>query len=708
MRERSGRPAQPTTPPEALGGGAAALADALLVLDAVLGAAVDTLARRLGPATLLDPWRGMHLEREDVDRLLAGQGRCDVGTEGVAGWLAQAARRVPPLQCAAAQCGLSDADLAVLLITLAPEVDLKYCRVYGYLQDDLARRRASPDLAANLLACNAQERLLVLARLDADAPLRSAGIVGPGEPSGRPWIAEAMAIEPIWLRWLLGREVLDPALDTWGRVQVPPSGGLAELALGAELEARVQAFMHAGDDGPRLLLSGPHGAGKLALARAIAHECGQRVLVVDVRGWASGAEVESSIRRAALAGRLGRAIVYLHGLESLARRDVQLTRSLFEAVAGARAKFVMASKASISPTAGAAQAVVRIELDFPPAAAREACWRRALAARGLRASPQATALAASRFAMGASQIEQAALDECLGTASPDGAVLDYAMLAAAARAQCGAQLGGLAQRVAPAAGLATLVLAPDLQAQLREICARVATREAVRSDWAAGSVHARVIGVTALFCGPSGTGKTLAAEAIAHELGYDMYRIDLASIVSKYIGETEQNLDRVFAAAEHANAVLFFDEADALFGKRSAVKDAHDRYANIEVAYLLQKMEQFDGLAILASNLKQNLDEAFARRLTFSVNFPFPEQAHRRQLWESLWPPKAPRGADIDFDWLAREYRLSGGHIRNALLAAAHLAAADGRVVTRAHVLHATRREFQKLGKTIGVPEVAP
>jgi SpoVK/Ycf46/Vps4 family AAA+-type ATPase len=182
--------------------------------------------------------------------------------------------------------------------------------------------------------------------------------------------------------------------------------------------------------------------------------------------------------------------------------------------------------------------------------------------------------------------------------------------------------------------------------------------------------------------------------------------------MSKYIGDTEKHLRRIFDACERANVVLFFDEADALFGKRSAVKDAHDRYANIEVAYLLQKMEQFDGLAILASNLKQNLDEAFARRLTFSVNFPFPEQPQRRELWESLWPPKAPRGADIDFDWLAREYRLSGGHIRNALLAAAHLAAADGRIVTRAHVLHATRREFQKLGKSIGValpgvPEVA-
>ena len=214
-------------------------------------------------------------------------------------------------------------------------------------------------------------------------------------------------------------------------------------------------------------------------------------------------------------------------------------------------------------------------------------------------------------------------------------------------------------------------------------------------------MHGRNVGVNALFAGPSGTGKTLAAEIVACELGLDLFRIDLSAVVSKYIGETEKNLDRVFAAATNANAVLFFDEAEALFGKRSEVKDAHDRYANIEIAYLLQKIEQFDGLAILATNLKQNLDEAFTRRLTFCVNFAFPEEAERLRLWQTLWPAAASRAADVDFAALAREYRVSGGNIRNIVIASAYLAAADGDTVTRAHVLHATRREFQKLGKTL-------
>src|SRR5262249_18629548 len=227
---------------------------------------------------------------------------------------------------------------------------------------------------------------------------------------------------------------------------------------------------------------------------------------------------------------------------------------------------------------------------------------------------------ATRFRLSAAQIEQAAVNTGLMLSGDGENRATEAQLAAAARSLCGDELARLAQRVTPQASFDSLVCSAEAEAQLREICARVATREAVRRDWTGDCVHARNVGVTALFAGPSGTGKTLAAEVIPRELGYDLFRIDLSAIVSKYIGETEKNLDRVFAAAEYANAVLFFDEADALFGKRSEVKDAHDRYANIEIAYLLQKMEQFDGLAILATNLKQNLDEAFSRRLTFCVN----------------------------------------------------------------------------------------
>ena len=209
-------------------------------------------------------------------------------------------------------------------------------------------------------------------------------------------------------------------------------------------------------------------------------------------------------------------------------------------------------------------------------------------------------------------------------------------------------------------------------------------------------------GVTALFSGEPGTGKTMAAEIIAAELGLDLYKIDLSAVVSKYIGETEKNLEKIFGEARSSNAILFFDEADALFGKRSEVRDAHDRYANIEISYLLQRMEAYDGVTILATNLRANLDEAFTRRLQFSVHFPFPDEDDRLRIWQTLFPPNVPRHEELDFGLLARRFRLAGGSIRNIIVSAAYLAAADGGGLTMHHLFHGTRRELQKMGRLIG------
>jgi SpoVK/Ycf46/Vps4 family AAA+-type ATPase len=206
-------------------------------------------------------------------------------------------------------------------------------------------------------------------------------------------------------------------------------------------------------------------------------------------------------------------------------------------------------------------------------------------------------------------------------------------------------------------------------------------------------------GVSAIFAGPSGAGKTLAASVVAGELGLALYRVDLARVVSKYIGETERNLEAVFTAAEATNVVLLFDEADALFGRRSDVSDAHDRYANLEVAYLLQRIESYDGIAILSTNLMRNIDEAFARRIDFRVLFPFPGEAERLRIWRLLWPQREQLAGDVDLAALAAEHDLSGGMIRNAVLAAAHLAAGEGAPVSRRHLEQAVAREYDKLGR---------
>jgi SpoVK/Ycf46/Vps4 family AAA+-type ATPase len=326
-----------------------------------------------------------------------------------------------------------------------------------------------------------------------------------------------------------------------------------------------------------------------------------------------------------------------------------------------------------------------------------ALWDAALRAYGHTVAPETLSACAAAFRLGPGQIRTAVAEADTRANGP----VTADDLRAGARAQSGHLLATLARKVSPRAGWDDIVLPPDTLAQLRELCARASSRHRVLDEWGFGGKLSGGTGSTALFLGPSGTGKSFAAEVVAGALGLDLYKVDLAGVVSKYIGETEKNLDRIFGAAEDANAVLLFDEAEALFGKRSEVRDSHDRYANIEVAYLLQKMEEYEGIAILATNLRHTLDEAFVRRLAFAVHFPFPDEAGRRLIWGGIWPPETPLAADVDLDSLARRFTLSGGNIKNVALAAAFHAAADGGAVTQEHLLHAVRREFQKLGREL-------
>lgn len=387
------------------------------------------------------------------------------------------------------------------------------------------------------------------------------------------------------------------------------------------------------------------------------------------------------------------------------RRDALLTGSaLLVDLAGADARewllalrglgvpaLLMAEDPVPSPDAP----LLRLDVPRPSAAEQAALWAGYL---GAGAEP------AFGPVMGAFDLGPAAIAAAAAAVAAVPPEERPARLWAECRAQARAPLEGLARRIEPQARWDDLVLPEDQAAALRAVADQVRHRRLVLDGWGMGARSRAGLGTTALLAGPPGTGKTLAAEVLAAELGRDLYAVDLSAVTSKWLGETEANLRRIFAAAEAGGAVLLFDEADALFGTRTEVKDGHDRYANLGVSYLLQRVETFRGLVLLATNMKDALDRAFLRRLRFVVDFPHPDAAERERLWRRAFPPSVP------LDGVAPErlaqLNLPGGHIRTIALNAAFRAAAAGAPVGMAHLLEAARAECAKLGRPLGAAEV--
>jgi hypothetical protein len=342
---------------------------------------------------------------------------------------------------------------------------------------------------------------------------------------------------------------------------------------------------------------------------------------------------------------------------------------------------------------GLTQPTVPVDIAKPTPAEQQTAWASALD----EAAGESPALLAGQFNLNLASIREIARKVLSESTAEEHSLQDR--LWGACLAGTRPRLEVLAQRIEPKAAWDDIVLPPTETSLLRQIAAQVGQRSTVYRAWGFADKMSRGLGINALFAGESGTGKTMAAEVLANHLRLNIYRIDLSAVVSKYIGETEKNLRRLFDAAEDGGAILFFDEADALFGKRSEVKDSHDRYANIEINYLLQRMEAYRGVAILATNMKSALDPAFLRRLRFVVTFPFPGVAERKAIWQKVFPSRTPT-CGLDFDRLAR-LNLTGGHIHNIALNAAFLAARAGTPVTMAVVLDAARTEFRKLERPI-------
>ena len=640
----------------------------------------------------------------------------------------------------AAEFDLSPIEIDAFVLALAPDIDPKYERIYGYLQDDITQTRPTADLLVRILTRSDVQRLSVMDLFSQRSNLVSEGLLrveeGPTMPSS------IVRVEERVVEYVRGSDAIDGALGelvSVDRLDEPTKRSVVEDdrpealdAIGDRLrnyaDSQTPAWLDtrtADEQSPatrsgRPLMAGFIGADERTAEVAVDYVCRRaEVPVIRVEASALGAadadDLLAAIRREA---RLQGGAIHVisvdvleperrspfaetqDGTEVRPRDDDRLERVLSE-LDRFPGDVVLTGDASISAEIQPAlehHRYTEVSFPRPDFAQRTAMWS---AVEGLPED------ADPAFLAGTYRLTSGDIEDAVATARAlTGGDLTASAIREACRLHSRQELDELAKEIEPGYDWDDIVLPGDTIAHLREIAGGIRHRGTVFEEWGFADRFSLGNGINILFSGKSGTGKTMAAEIIANDVGLPLYKLDLSSVMSKYIGETEKNLSRVFDAAENSNAILFFDEADALFGKRTEISDAHDRYANVEVDYLLQRMEEHDGCVILASNLKENIDEAFRRRINASVNFPMPDEDARREIWRLIFPEQTPR-AEIDVDFLAG-FELSGGYIKNVALTASFLAAEDGEPVNMTHVVQALRREFQKTGKLYDLEAFGP
>ena len=640
--------------------------------------------------------RKFYLENEDAMKITAAVEQAKQKTEEHALFL-QKDNTPAALDVLTQIFGLNSTDRFLLMMCLAPEIDSSFERLYAYMQDDISRKYVTGHLAVSLFEQIAERDIAMELSLLPDAPLLKFQLI---ESEKSVNLSTARNGTPLRINariadYLMGVNRLDetaaqflkpliannPIPETYLRI-IDKMDFLSKTN-------NVQSF-------PRALnLTGSDSSTKRNIAFRICQVMGIMPYILNPQLAVSFGmrvkEIFALLERECL---LLPGAVYIEDYESEDNNDPVkiLTEEFIEEF---RSFFILGSK---KPGYNERE-MLAVNIPKLTVSEQKEFWKTQLSDQDIYPDEKVNALV-EQFDFEPDMIIKAATYSRLKSRlEKDKKENSFDDIWAACRDQSHNDLEGLAQCITPCYEWEDIVLPYEIFEQLRDIASQVAHRSFVYEEWGFGAKLSRGRGISALFSGPSGTGKTMAAEILAGHLKLNLYRIDLSAIVSKYIGETEKNLKQVFDSAERSGAILFFDEADALFGKRSEVKDSHDRYANIEINYLLQRMEDYRGLAILATNMKSLLDQAFLRRLRFHIDFPFPSAEYRKRIWQKFFPMQTALG-NIDFNFLAR-LEIPGGSIKNIALNAAFLAADNGRVIQMDHILKATKREYSKIGKMV-------
>jgi len=604
-----------------------------------------------------------------------------------------------PLDMLCTTFNLSPFERDVLLLCAGMELDCTFPQACADAQGDPSS--AYPTFSLALAALPDAH----WSAITPDAPLRRWRLIEVGTGSGL--TTSILRIDERVLHYLAGVHHLDERLI--GMVEplrmleypdlVPSHQALVERLAGVWQQVEVRSAF------PVVQLCGGEVAGKREIAAAACAKLGLDLNVISA-GFIPvvPAELDALIRLCEREAALGKSVLMVD-CDDVDFNDAVRRMVIDQMLERTNSPLIVTTQ---EPRRMRHRPVITIDVDKPTSGEQRNIWESAFGSVTSDLNSNVDALV-SQYSMSARAIHDACTDALGSMASgndgnPNNSSGQGKLLWDACRVQARPRLDNLAQRIEPAATWDDLVL-PEMQSQtLLEIAVHVKERAKVYESWGFGAKSSGGLGISALFTGVSGTGKTMAAEVLANELRLDLYRIDLSQVVSKYIGETEKNLRHVFDAAEEGGAILLFDEADALFGKRSEVKDSHDRYANIEVSYLLQRMEAYRGLAILTTNMKSAVDTAFLRRIRFIVNFPFPDAKQRMRIWEGIFPESTP-SYGLDMEKLAR-LNVAGGNIRNIALNAAFLAADAGGEVRMEHLLRAARSEYVKMEKPLTDSEI--
>jgi len=593
--------------------------------------------------------------------------------------------RLSALELLCTEHGVTTTGELVLMHVAAPGMWGELARLYGILANDNARATCDEHLLWQLLGDVVTRRELAR-ELDPRGPLILNGLIRAGERS-RPF--QPLIADPIIIKLLSGSEIDDDAEHGMERV---PATVTLDRFVGprAVIDRAVAELSTAPPNAARVVICGRAGSGRRTLLATLAQLAGRTLATLDA------AMLIREKRIHALAAMMQHAnlrgwLPCVDGLETIPSDD-PVTRGtvrevLREHIGPLAVRLPRHAQPPLEPN------YVLIDLPSSTIAERSEQWRAALETKGLEVKDMDTL--AARFTIGPGTIINVV--ETVARNAP-GFVVD-APIEETMRKHLETKLGAVATRVSRFAPWSQIVLPSDISDSIVELIARVRHRRTVYDNWGYDKVMTTSRGLTALFQGGPGTGKTLVAGAIANELQLDLYRIDLSRVMSKWIGETEQNLAKVFDAAEEGQALILFDEADSLFAKRTEVRSSVDRYANLEVNFLLQRLDTFEGVAILTTNFGTAIDSAFKRRLSCRLTFPFPDDDARERLWRVHLPDKVPRAGTFDFKGLAKRYKMSGGYIRNAALRAAFLAAEEKSPLTQEHLERAVRAEFQETGK---------